>query len=467
MTSSTCSRRSSPSGVTISRVRWVGRAIAIGSALSALKPLRLLEDLLDRPHHVEGLLGDLVQLAGHDHLEAADGVLQGDVLARDAGELLGHVKGLGEELLDLPGPGHRDLVVLAELVDPQDGDDVLEVLVALKDLLHVPGRLVVLFPEDAGVEDARRGGEGIHRGVDPELHDLAREHRGGVQVREGGGRSGVSQVVGGDVDRLHGGDRALLGRGDPLLELAHLGLEGGLIAHRGRHAPEEGGHFGPRLGEPEDVVDEEEDVLALVVAEVLGHGEAGEGDPQAGPGGLRHLAVDERGLGARQVLQVDDLRLLELQPEVVPWAGAGRWMGWRFSAFTGPSSSTGSPITLSTRPRVAGPTGTMMGPPVSVAFIPRTMPSVGSMETQRARFSPMCCSTSAITSMAMPLPLPSSWMRTALWMGGMAWSNSTSTTGPMICTTRPTFSLAASFPAFVIDPPPEPDQSSTPPPILP
>src|SRR6266571_1819878 len=148
-------------------------------------------------------------------------------------------------------------------------------------------------------------------------------------------------------------------------------------------------------------------------------------------------------------------------------AGAGRWMGWRFSAFTGPSSSTGSPITLSTRPRVAGPTGTMMGPPVSVAFIPRTMPSVGSMETQRARFSPMCCSTSAITSMAMPLPLPSSWMRTALWMGGMAWSNSTSTTGPMICTTRPTFSLAASFPAFVIDPPPEPDQSSTPPPILP
>src|SRR6266568_4133186 len=148
-------------------------------------------------------------------------------------------------------------------------------------------------------------------------------------------------------------------------------------------------------------------------------------------------------------------------------AGAGRWMGWRFSAFTGPSSSTGSPITLSTRPRVAGPTGTMMGPPVSVAFIPRTMPSVGSMETQRARFSPMCCSTSAITSMAMPLPLPSSWMRTALWMGGMAWSNSTSTTGPMICTTRPTFSLAASFPAFVIDPPPYRDRSSTPHPIPP
>ena len=59
--------------------------------------------------------------------------------------------------------------------------------------------------------------------------------------------------------------------------------------------------------------------------------------------------------------------------------GAGRWMGLRLVAFTGPISSTGSPMTFSTRPRVPAPTGTVMGCPVSMAFMPRTMPSVGSM----------------------------------------------------------------------------------------
>ncbi len=33
--------------------------------------------------------------------------------------------------------------------------------------------------------------------------------------------------------------------------------------------------------------------------------------------------------------------------------------------------------------------------------MPRTMPSVGSMLTQRTRFSPRCCSTSAITSIGL------------------------------------------------------------------
>ncbi|MND05321.1 hypothetical protein D3C83_260350 [compost metagenome] len=65
-----------------------------------------------------------------------------------------------------------------------------------------------------------------------------------------------------------------------------------------------------------------------------------------------------------------------------------------------------------TRPSVPGPTGTMIGLPVSSAFIPRTMPSVGSMATQRTRLSPRCCSTSATMSIGTGPLL--SWMRTAL-----------------------------------------------------
>src|SRR5688572_31065047 len=40
--------------------------------------------------------------------------------------------------------------------------------------------------------------------------------------------------------------------------------------------------------------------LVLFVAEVLGHGEAGERHPQARAGRLRHLAVDQGGLGDRK-----------------------------------------------------------------------------------------------------------------------------------------------------------------------
>ena len=47
-----------------------------------------------------------------------------------------------------------------------------------------------------------------------------------------------------------------------------------------------------------------------------------------------------------------------------------------------------------TRPSVAAPTGIEIGAPVSTAFMPRCMPSVGFIATVRTRFSPRCCSTS-------------------------------------------------------------------------
>ena len=46
---------------------------------------------------------------------------------------------------------------------------------------------------------------------------------------EGGGGSGISQIVGGHVDGLHGGDGALLGGGDAFLHETHVDGEGGLV----------------------------------------------------------------------------------------------------------------------------------------------------------------------------------------------------------------------------------------------
>lgn len=66
-----------------------------------------------------------------DLVEATDGLVDGHKLAGLAGEDLGHLEGLGEKTLDLAGPGHRQLVLLRQLVHAQDGNDVLQRLVVL------------------------------------------------------------------------------------------------------------------------------------------------------------------------------------------------------------------------------------------------------------------------------------------------------------------------------------------------
>ena len=229
-------------------------------------------------------------------LKPLDGVLELYVAAGATGELLGDVERLREEALDLASAGDGDFVVLRELVDTEDGDDVLEVLVALQDLFHRAGDVVVLVTDDARVENARRRRERVHRGVDAELGDLARQVRRRVEMRERRRHARVGVVVSGDVDGLDRRDRALVRRRDPLFQVPELGRERRLVADGGRHAAEKGRHFHAREGVAVDVVDEQEHVLAFFVAEVLGDGETGERDPEANSRRLVHLTVDERRL---------------------------------------------------------------------------------------------------------------------------------------------------------------------------
>ena len=48
-----------------------------------------------------------------------------------AGEDLSHKEGLGEEALHLAGSGHSQLVLFAQLIHAQNGNDILQALVVL------------------------------------------------------------------------------------------------------------------------------------------------------------------------------------------------------------------------------------------------------------------------------------------------------------------------------------------------
>src|SRR3954447_19103848 len=67
---------------------------------------RGLDDVVDRALEQEGALRDVVVLAVDDLLEGAHRVLDRDVDAGGAGELLGHEEGLRQETLDLARPLH-------------------------------------------------------------------------------------------------------------------------------------------------------------------------------------------------------------------------------------------------------------------------------------------------------------------------------------------------------------------------
>ena len=68
------------------------------------------------------------------------------------------------------------------------------------------------------------------------------------------------------------------------------------------------------------------------------------------------------------------------------------------------------------RPSAASPTGTVIGPPVSTAFMPRVTPSVVLMATARTWFRPMCCCTSAVSRTGTP-PLSSSTVERVVDLG--------------------------------------------------
>ena len=103
-----------------------------------------------------------------------------------------------------------------------------------------------------------------------------------------GGR--VRQVVGRYVHGLNGRNSPGLGVGNALLQLRQLGGQRGLVAQARRHLAQQARYFHPRLNETEDVVNQQQYIALLLVAEVFGHREGGVAHPETCSGWLVHLA---------------------------------------------------------------------------------------------------------------------------------------------------------------------------------
>src|SRR3954452_19545486 len=96
---------------------WSPKPVLCRRRLALAEPL---DDLFDGADEVEVLLGNLVVLAVHDFLEAANRVGHHHVLALEARELLRDEEWLREEPLDLARARDGELVVFRQFVDAEN-----------------------------------------------------------------------------------------------------------------------------------------------------------------------------------------------------------------------------------------------------------------------------------------------------------------------------------------------------------
>lgn len=276
--------------------------------------LSLLEDGVDTSNHEEGHLGDLIVVTHEETREGLNGLIEIDVVTLHTGEDLSNLEGLGEELGDLAGTVDDKLILLAELINTEDSNNILELLVLGEHLDDILSDVVVIDGDDIGVHDTGGALQGVDGGVDTGLGDGTIEDGGGIEMGEGGGGGGIGDIIGRDVDGLDGGNGTLGGGGNTLLEHTKILSEGGLVTDGGGNTAEEGRHLRVGLGEAENVVNEEKHILALDITEVLGHGESGLGNTGTGTRGLVHLSVDQDALGLAS--KVNNLGLHHFEVEI-------------------------------------------------------------------------------------------------------------------------------------------------------
>ena len=134
--------------------------------------LGLLLGIFNRTDIQERLLRQIVDLTVQDGVEALDGLFDRNHDSFDTCELFGDGKRLGKEALYPAGTVHDQLVLVREFIHTQNGDDVLQFIVMLQQLLYSLRTVIVLLADNQRVEDTRRTAQRVYRRIDTQLGNL-------------------------------------------------------------------------------------------------------------------------------------------------------------------------------------------------------------------------------------------------------------------------------------------------------
>ena len=174
----------------------------------------------------------------------------------------------------------------------QHGDDVFEFPVLREGPPDFLCQGVMPF-----ADDARRGhlGAGLQR-VDGREKSfacpLAREHDGCRQMRECMYRRRIREIVCRHIYGLDRGDGAGVGVGNALFQPRKLRPHRGLIAQPRGHLTHQAGYLHASLDKAENIIDEQQHIAVLVIAEILGHRQRGVPHAKATARWLVHLSED-------------------------------------------------------------------------------------------------------------------------------------------------------------------------------
>ena len=123
----------------------------------------------------------------------------------------------------------NNLVFVRKFFHTQNGDDILQFLIALQNSLNAAGYFIVFLAEDVRVKNTAGGIQWIYCRVNAQFGDGTVKYCCGIQVGEYACRSRVSQIVGWYIYSLYGSDRTVLGRSDSFLKFTDIGSQGWLV----------------------------------------------------------------------------------------------------------------------------------------------------------------------------------------------------------------------------------------------
>ena len=106
------------------------------------------------------------------YLEAANVLLQFHIFSWGTSEDFSDMERLAQESLDLTGTGNSQFIIFTKLIHSQNGNDILKILVVLKNLLYTTSSFIVLRTQNKGWKHTRCRIQGVNSRIDTKLGDL-------------------------------------------------------------------------------------------------------------------------------------------------------------------------------------------------------------------------------------------------------------------------------------------------------